>query len=122
MKIHFSCLALLFFVLISCQDEQKQREAEKVRYLKKRELVYANISKGWEFKTQAINPAAQAMISSWQAWRDLIRELSQKPQSSIGAFQKKARTLSTRAADLSNNLPAKMDRPEMKSRILVLTT
>ncbi len=122
MKIHFSCLLLLLCVLVSCQDDQEKREAEKARDLKKKELVFANINRGWNFKTEAINPAAQSMISNWEAWRDLMRELSQKPQSSIGAFQKKARTLSTRAADLTKQLPPKMDRPEMKSRISVLTT
>jgi len=122
MNRSFSCLILLFFVLVSCQDHEKQREAEKARDLKKRELVFENIRKGWNFNTQPLNPTSQTMLSDWPAWRDLMRELSQKPQSSIGAFQKKARTLSTRVADLNSELPTKLDRPEMKSRIAVLIT
>src|SRR5690606_33537844 len=100
-----SCLMLLFFVLVSCQDDQEKREAEKARDLKKKEQVFANINQNWNFSTDARNPAAQSMVSTWPAWRDLMRELSQKPQSSIGAFQKKARTLSTRAAELNKQFP-----------------
>ncbi|HEX8563858.1 MAG TPA: hypothetical protein VF676_12855 [Flavobacterium sp.] len=122
MKIYFSCFLLLFCVLFSCQDDEPQREAEKVRDQKKKELVFASISKSWMFRTNPINAASQAMVSSWPAWRDFLRELGQKPQSSIGAFQKKARILSTRAAELPKQIPSRYDRPEMRSRISVLIT
>lgn len=122
MKIHFSGILLLFCVLLSCKDHKKQREAEQARDLKKKELVFANVSKSWNFNATPINAASQSMVSSWPAWRDLMRELSQKPQSSIGAFQKKARTLTTRVSDLPKQIPPRYNIPEMRSRISVLVT
>jgi len=122
MKIYFSGILLLFCVLSSCQDNKKQREAEQARDLKKKELVFANVSKSWNFNTTPINTASQTMVSSWPAWRDLLRELSQKPQSSIGAFQNKARNLTTRVTELPKQIPTRYNIPEMRSRISVLVT
>jgi hypothetical protein len=51
-----------------------------------------------------------------------LNELGQKPKSSIGAFQQKAKTLSKRAAELNNNIPIKYNLPEIKSRIAVIIT
>jgi hypothetical protein len=51
-----------------------------------------------------------------------LTELNEKPKSSIGAFQKKAKTLSQKVRDLNNNIPAKFNKPEIKSRISVLST
>lgn len=121
MIVRYSCIFIALFVLFSCQDE-KQREAEKVRDQNKKELVFASISKSWSFNARPINQASQEMVSDWPAWRDLLRELDQKPRSSIGAFQKKARVLTTRAAELSKKIPLKYDLPEMRSRISVLVT
>lgn len=121
-KIYFSGFLVLCCALLSCRNEEKQRAAEKERDLNRRELVFTNINKSWAFKSQPINAASQQMVSAWPAWRDLLREMSQKPQSSIEAFQKKARLLTTRAAELPNSIPPRYDIPEMKSRISVLIT
>ena len=56
----------------------------------------------------------------WEEWRVFLLELSQKPKSTIGAFQKKAKTLSKKAVNLKNNIPLAYDKPEIKSRISVL--
>jgi hypothetical protein len=121
MKNRFCFLFVLFVMLISCNDET-QREAEKQRDAKKKELVFTNISKSWNFNTQPLNPTSQALLSDWTAWRELLAELSQKPQSSIGAFKKKAKTLSAKVAALSANIPVQYNKPEIRSRIAVLTT
>ena len=120
-KIYSSTLILICCILFSCQDE-KQREVEIARDLKKREVVFENVSKNWAFQTQPINPSSQNALSTWKEWRDLMREFSQKPQSSITAFQKKAKNLTTLATKLPTTMPAIYDIPEMRSRISVLLT
>lgn len=109
-------LALLF----SCADAH--REAEKQRDLQKKEQVFEQISRDWHFASQPSNPTATSLVATWEPWRDLLREMEQKPQSSIGAFQKKAKTLSEKVALLSENIPAPYNIPSVKSRIAVLST
>jgi hypothetical protein len=62
------------------------------------------------------------LINTWGEWRVLLNELAQKPKSSLGAFQQKAKTLSKRATDLNNNVPIEFNIPEIKSRINALCT
>lgn len=121
MIVRYCCILLTLFTVLSCNDET-QREAEKVRDQKKKETVFTSISKSWNFNARPINAASQEMVSDWPAWRDLLRELEQKPQSSIGAFQKKSRVLTTRVMELPKAIPKKYDLPEMRSRIAVLIT
>lgn len=116
-------LSLLFIgiLLFSCTDEEK-RAAEQVKEQKKKEKVFESISRNWRFNTNPTNPTSEKLIATWPAWRDLLREMSQKPQSSIGAFQKKAKILSERALALPNNIPVNYNKPQVKARIAVLTT
>jgi hypothetical protein len=113
---------LLLCIFSSCSDDSQKREIENKKDLKRKEIVFANINETWNFNTTPINSTSQSMVASWPAWRDLLRELSQKPQSSIGAFQKKARTLTLRVSALPTQIPPRFDKPEVQSRILTLTT
>ncbi len=116
---------LLFIIictsLISCSDESK-RLAEIERDQKKKEEVYNTIQKAWQFNAQPLNATSQSLVSDWKEWRDLLNELSQKPQSSIGAFRTKSKTLSKKVELLANKVPIKYSIPEVRSRISVLTT
>jgi hypothetical protein len=122
MKIR--CYALFFFSLIvfSCQNDESKREAEKLRDLKKKELVFQAIDRSWAFTPRTLNPETQATVSNWSEWRQFLSELQQKPKSSIGAFQQKSRALSKKVADLNNTIPPKLAQPAVKSRIAVLLT
>jgi len=121
MKIRFFYLLLLVTVF-SCNDDTEKRIIENERDAKKKEVVFANINKAWTFNTQPQNPVAQSLGTNWEQWRIFLAELSQKPQSTIGAFRKKAKTLSLKAKDLSTTIPVNFNKPEIKSRIAVLTT
>jgi hypothetical protein len=121
MKNRVIYLLLAICVLTSCDDDEK-RLAEIARDTKKKETIFANIDKAWNFNTQPVNAASQSLSVSWTAWRVLLNELSQKPKSTIGAFRSKAKTLSLKAKDLNANIPSQFDRPEIKSRISVLVT
>ena len=120
MKLQFSCLFLVLFLTLSCQENKEQRLVENAKNAKKQEIIFDNINKGWNFNAKPINPASQGLIGMWNEWRLFLNELNGKPKSTIGAFQKKAKELSKKAADLNNNIPISYNKPEVKSRIAVL--
>ena len=121
MKLYFSTLLLLVF-LSSCQEDPKSRALEQEKETQKREVIFTNINKGWNFNSQPINETSRKLTTNWAEWRVFLNELGQKPKSSISAFQQKAKTLSKSAIDLNINIPIKFDLPEIKSRIAVITT
>lgn len=122
MKAKILLLLFTFVLILSCQDESKLRIIEQAKEAKKKEIVFANINKGWNFNTQPINATSQKLLTNWSEWRIFLKELSQKPKSSIGAFQQKAKTLSKKAVDLNNHIPFTYSKPEIKSRISVIIT
>lgn len=122
MKAKILFLLFTFLLFLSCQDESKLRIIEQKKEAQKREVVFAKINKGWNFNTQPINATSQKLLINWYEWRIFLKELSQKPKSSIGAFQLKAKTLSKKAIDLNNHIPFIYSKPEIKSRISVIVT
>ena len=122
MKLYFSTLLLLSLFFSSCQEDPKVRLLEQEKETKKREVIFNNINNGWNFNSQPLNGTSRELTTYWAEWRVFLNELGQKPKSSIGAFQQKAKTLSKRAAELNNNIPIKYNLPEVKARIAVLTT
>jgi hypothetical protein len=120
MNYRLVCL-LLAFLLLSCSDDQK-RQAENARDLKKKETVFNNISRAWQFNTGPANETSGKLFQSWNEWRILLNELAQKPKSTIGAFRTKAKTLALKSKDLNKTIPAQFARPEIKSRVAVLQT
>jgi hypothetical protein len=122
MKFRFLYLSVLIFALVSCNNNDEKRNLENARDLKKKELVFANIQKAWNFNARPDNPTAGSLAVSWAEWRIFLGELSQKPTSTIGAFRKKAKTLSLKAKDLNNHIPMVFNKPEIKARIAVLST
>lgn len=120
--IRFFSLLFILGLLTSCSDDAEKRALENARDEKKKDVIFANINKAWNFNTQPINPTAAALAVNWNEWRILMTELSQKPQSSIGAFRKKSKTLSLKVKELSEHIPVQFNKPEIRSRIAVLTT
>ncbi len=121
MRFRIFNLLLIGIVLISCQDEAAQRQAA-MRDAKKKEQIFTNINQGWNFTTAGLQPKTQSMVANWAELRLFLNELNQKPKSSIGEFRKKAKVLSTKSLELNNNIPQPFNKPEVKSRIAVLTT
>ena len=80
--------AIFFLILIlSCKDNNEIRIAENLKDTKKKELIFANINKGWVFNTTHSNATSQTLATNWTEWRIFLDELSKKPKSTIGAFQ-----------------------------------
>ena len=121
MKLHFRNLFFSLLLLTSCQDNKDQRLVENTKDAKKQALIFATIDKGWNFNTTPTNATSQQLRNSWSDWRIFNNELSQKPKSTIGAFQKRAKILSEKAAALKNKIPNEFNKPEIKSRISALT-
>ncbi len=122
MKISYRYLVVLVFLVFSCQDDTIKRQTAQLKDLKKKEIVFTQINKAWGFSTPTLNPQTQNVVSNWSEWRMFLTELRQKPKSSIGAFQKKAKALSKKVTDLNNNIPIKFTKPEIKSRIAALAS
>lgn len=122
MKFHLSYILFLSMFLISCNDNAERREAENLKNAQKNELVFERINKGWTFSRVSLSPSVQTIVGNWKEWRLFLNELNLKPKSSIGAFQKKAKILAKRVADLNMNIPLAFNKPEIRSRIAVLST
>jgi len=122
MKRNSVYLFFVVFFIFSCQDEAEKRKAEQLKDLKKKEIVFSVINSSWRFSEPALNPQTQAIVANWSEWRLFLTELKQIPKSSIGAFQKKSKSLSQKVTDLNNNIPLKFAQPEIKSRIAALAS
>jgi hypothetical protein len=122
MKITFFGLLLCLVCFTSCQEDPKLRAVEQEKAAQKREVIFNNINQGWTFNAQPINAVSQNLTGNWAEWRVFLNELAQKPKSSLGAFQQKAKTLSKRATELNNNIPLTYNLPETRSRIGAIAT
>lgn len=106
----------------SCKDDSEARLQDITRNDEKNEQIFTKINRAWNFDAPALSPDVQNMIANWSEWRLFISELEQKPKSSIGAFKQKAKTLSRKVNELNNNIPSKFDNPEIRARIMTLST
>jgi hypothetical protein len=122
MKISVFALLLFTFALHSCQDDSSKRLAEQKKEAQKKEVVFDKISQAWVFDVYYLEPQTQNKINNWTEWRTFVTEISQKPKSTIGAFQKKSSLLSKRAEELSTTIPTEFNKAQVRSRITVLTT
>lgn len=122
MKRYYSYILFSVYLLVSCNDNAEKREIENLKDAEKKEVIFKTINKGWDFSNPSVSPTVQATVNTWSEWRSFLNELNLKPKSSIGAFQKKAKTLSKKVMELNTNIPYTFNKPEIKSRISVLTT
>lgn len=122
MKIVLPSFLLFIVLMTSCQEDPKLRVLEQEKETQKREVIFNSINKGWAFNAQPINTTSRDLTKNWAEWRLFLTELGQKPKSSIGAFQQRAKTLSKKSNDLNNNIPIIYNVPEVRSRIEAITT
>ena len=122
MKFKIYSILVLFILLASCKDDNLKRDAENEKDLKKKEVIFSNINKGWVFYDTPINETSEASMATWSELRLFIAELAQKPKKTIGAFQQKSTAISKKAMALTENIPLQFAVPQVKSRISVLIT
>lgn len=106
----------------SCNDNKKLRLEAQKKEAQKKEVIFKNISNGWNFQNTPINEVAENSLGFWSQWRTFMDELAHKPKSSISAFQKKSKVLTKKALELKENLPVQYNTPSIKSRIAILIT
>jgi hypothetical protein len=122
MKIpSFVCVAA-FCVVFACQKDNEQLRVARQKDVLRKEQVFQKINQAWQFSIPSLSPNTQRFTSSWNDLFVLTNELNKKPKSTLGAFQKKARLLSQKSVVLGNTIPLVFNKPEIKSRIAVLTT
>lgn len=123
MKYSICLFFLVLFFLPSCHsDNQKLRLEAQKKEAQRKEVIFNNINKGWDFQKAPINEVAENSLGFWSQWRTFMDELAQKPKSSISAFQKKSKALTQKALELKENLPVQYNNPSIKSRISILIT
>lgn len=122
MKYKITYFLFLLVLLASCKEDNQKRIAENAKDTQKKELIFANIKKGWDFYDEPINEATEESIKTWNDLRAFMQELGQKPKKTIGAFQQKAAAISKKAMVLNNNIPELFNKPQIKSRVSVLIT
>ena len=120
----FKLYSLLLFVtfLFSCQQDDAKRKAEQLKDIKKKEAVFYAINEAWFFDIPEMTEKARVITNNWAELRLFVTELDQKPTSSINAFQKKAKILSKKVAEVNNNIPAEFNSTPVRSRIAILNT
>lgn len=108
--------------LFSCQNDNASLKAEQAKEAQKKEVVFETITSGWSFNIAPIEPTTQARLNGWMEWRNFLREVNQKPKSTLNAFQKKASVLVTQSEALVNTLPMEFNQPAVRARLKVINT
>jgi hypothetical protein len=112
----------LITLIIGCKNDDNQRAIEQEKDIKKKEIVFENINKNWNFNVPNLNPPTQVLVNNWAEWRLFKEDINRKPKSSIGAFQQKSKSLSKKVSDLALSIPSQIATTAVKSRISVLIT
>lgn len=122
MKFKSIYFLFLSIVLFSCKDNSIELKIEQEKEAKKAEVIFNSINNAWSFKPKTLDANTQNTVNNWNEWNNFLKEINQKPKGRISEFQKKAKILSKKAEELNNNIPKKYNLPQIKSRLLVLTT
>ncbi|MGQ7945810.1 hypothetical protein [Flavobacterium sp. WC2509] len=122
MNYKVTLLFLVILIQFSCKNDNDKRLADQLKDIKKKELIFTTIKKGWNFFDSPINTTSEATIKTWPEWREFMEELAKKPKQTIREYQKKSKALSTKVMALNTNIPTQFDTPQIRSRIATLTT
>lgn len=120
MKTYF-ILFLTTVLFISCADDSN-RNANSVKEQKKNAEVFLAISKKWSFTFPTTRPEIQTALNDWNDWVQFKKELEQKPKTTLLAFQMKIENVAQKSDSLNLNVPEKFNNPQVRSRLVTLTT
>lgn len=122
MKLLFSYSFMLLLLFSSCKEDTQVHEIEIQKAKKEKELVFNSINKAWNFPERTLTPESQIISTSWNEWRLFINELHQKPTATISAFKLKTRNLVQKADMLEATIPNKLNKPQVKTRLVAMIT
>jgi hypothetical protein len=120
-SIAILCLSLLL-IIVACNNDTKTRALEIAKAAKQKELVFNSINKAWIFIPRDLSPESQSIVNNWNEWRLFIYELNQKPNGTIGAFQRKTKILIQKSDLLTTTIPEIINKPQVRSRLMALIT
>jgi hypothetical protein len=118
----FCTYFLLLLVVFSCKDNDIAHALEIKKAMTQKELVFNTINKSWDFNAQTLSPEAQAMITNWNDYRLFTSELYQKPKGTIGAYQRKTKSLVQKVDVLYNTIPKNINKPQIRARLIAIIT
>jgi hypothetical protein len=122
MKYIVSLFLLLMVLFTGCKDDDNTHEMQIAKALKEKELVFSTINKTWDFVPRTLSSEAQTITNNWSDWRLFTSELYQKPKGTIGAFQRKTKSLTQKVEVLNNTIPERISKPQIKSRLMAIIT
>lgn len=127
MKHYIVVITLLLsvaFISTSCNDDTQQKQEEiKLQLQKHNDSVFQFLVKNWNFTLPRPTKELETTVSEWTSLKDLKKELSLKPVSTIQAFQKKSELLSSTAINMMyQSYPEQLNQPEVKARFTTLLT
>ncbi len=111
-------ISLLFISCNNFSDLDADSEKTKAR----NEQVFKTISKEWNFIFPKTRPEIENTLKEWKEWNQFQNELQQKPKTSLLAFKMKIENVSKRADSLYLQVPEKFNNPQVRSRLITLTT
>lgn len=120
MRTYF-ILILSLILFVNCADDNN-RDASSAKAAQKNAEVFEAISKKWEFKFPVANAEIQSALNNWNDWDQFKKELEQKPKTTLLAFQMKIENVAQKSDSLSLSVPGKFNNPQVRSRLITLTT
>ena len=123
MKYIHLVFVLLLILFSGCKEDNNKKNNKQIyKARKEKELVFSTINKTWNFAPRTLSQEAQTITNNWNDWRLFTSELYQKPKGTIGAFQRKTKSLVQKVAILNNTIPEKINKPQIKSRLMAIVT
>ncbi len=114
-------LLVVGLCLTSCKKEIDNSELEQAKIQQYNDSVFSHLMKEWKFKIPKASKELTPILEEWKPWTNLINEVKLRPVSTIGAFQKKAATLSEIAENLTyQSYPAQLNTPDIQTRYTTL--
>ncbi|WP_417368018.1 hypothetical protein [Flavobacterium beibuense] len=107
---------------LSCNDDEKIREAEALKAKEQSEAILKVISENWKFNVPAVTPRVKTKLDGWNEWHSFKSELADKPTGSLTAYRNKVKAIAEKADELNKNIPPFFNKPQVKSRIMVVVT
>jgi hypothetical protein len=120
---YIASFSLVLLLLCSaCKDDDQLQQLQTSKATKAKEQVFNAINKAWGFTPRNLSAESQTISNNWSEWRLFLSELNQKPKGTIGAFQRKTKSLVQKAETLYNTIPQKINKPQIRSRIMAMIT
>ncbi len=115
-------LFIVLLLTISCTDSDAIRKENALKAAQKEQEIFKLLSQKWIFKPADFSEESYNIVQQWSEWNTFYNELLQKPQTDIGAFQRKTKTLIDLSYALHSTIPPVFNIVQIQSRFMVLET